>query len=62
MARFSCDAILQAFRTHRDTTMYLLNDVTLTGNTLGNGSYGSVEEVSVKIVQIKTFPLYCLCR
>ena len=35
----------QAFRRDKQLQQYVLNDVTPTGRVLGNGSYGSVEEV-----------------
>ena len=37
----------QAFRNNRQLQQFVLTDVTPTGNILGTGSYGSVEEVSL---------------
>ena len=42
------DRILQAFRSNRELQRFTLPEVRATGKKLGEGSYGSVEEVMVK--------------
>ena len=39
--------LAQAFRKDKQLQQFVLTDITATGNILGSGSYGSVEEVSV---------------
>ncbi len=38
----------EVFRKDRQLQHFVLNDVTPTGRVLGTGSYGSVEEVSLR--------------
>ena len=42
------DRILQAFRNNRELQCFVLSEVQTTGRELGEGSYGSVEELKVK--------------
>ena len=42
------DKILQAFRSNRELQCFVLPEVRATGRQLGEGSYGSVEELKVK--------------
>ena len=41
----------QAFHNNRQLQQFVLTGVTPTGRVLGTGSYGSVEEVSVELLQ-----------
>ena len=52
MAFFRRQGVAQAFRNNRQLQQFVLTDVTPTGNILGTGSYGSVEEVSL-VLQCK---------
>ena len=42
------DRILQAFRNNRELQCFVLPEVQTTGKQLGEGSYGSVEELKAK--------------
>ena len=42
------DRILQAFRNNHELQRFVLSEVETTGVKLGEGSYGSVEELKVK--------------
>ena len=42
------DGILQAFRNNHELQCFVLSEVRATGRKLGEGSYGSVEELKVK--------------
>ena len=41
----------QAFRDNRQLQQFVLTDVTPTGRILGTGSFGSVEEVLIILIQ-----------
>ena len=43
--RAVADDVAEALRNNRQLEQYVLHGVTPTGNVLGTGSYGSVEEV-----------------
>ena len=42
------DSVLQAFQNNRELQRFVLPEVQTTGRELGEGSYGSVEELKVK--------------
>jgi hypothetical protein len=60
MAYMQENNVTQAFRNNKELNQFVLSDIVSTGRVLGNGSYGTVEEVSV--YQLTRRTLTCFLR